>query len=102
MLMRCQLKCSPNQDQFIDKVYQKDYIVNEKAVSFTAVDVSLQVDAACNTFISCHKSSLFQTLETTKNMLGLFKFLGEGNTTQVPEDPSDKSCKFISTCCIYV
>lgn len=61
-------------------------------MSFTAVDINLAFDAGCDVFTSCHKSALFQTLEATKNIIGFYKFLGEGNTSQIPDDESDQSC----------
>ena len=85
------------------RFYTKDYIVQEKTITATAIDINLFFDDACASFMSCFKSAIFQTLEATKNIIGFYKFFGEGGVSQVNEDdPTDKSCKVISSGCFFL
>lgn len=95
-LNSCALNCSTNQEDFVTNVHDKEYTVDNKQVTFTAIESKLAFDASCGSFMSCYKSALFQTLEATKNLIGFYKFFGEGNLTQIPDDEKDESCKLNS------
>ena len=87
----CNMNCNPKQEDFITNVYDKEYIVENKKVTATAIDYNFNRPASCAMFKSCRKNGMFQTLEATKNFVGFFKFFGEGSVSQVPEDPKDLS-----------
>ena len=85
------------------RFYTKEYIVQDKKVEATAIDINIFFDDACASFLSCYKSAIFQTLEATKNIIGFYKFFGEGGVSQVNEDnPDDQSCKLISPGCLFL
>jgi hypothetical protein len=86
------MNCNPNQEDYILKVYDKDYTIDNKKITVTAVDYKFNRLNSCGTFKSCRKNGLIQTLEATKNFVGFYKFFGEGSVSQVPEDPKDESC----------
>lgn len=90
----CHLNCHPSQEDYIKKVYDKQYTVNNKKITATAIDYKLNRPTSCAMFKSCRKNGMFQTLEATKNFVGFFKFFGEGSISQVPDDLNDESYKY--------
>lgn len=87
------MACSENQEAYYQRVYEKEVHEGDDVFNATWVDVNIRADDACKVYLSCEKSPLMQSLESTKNLVGYYKFFGEGSLSQKDEDePDNKSC----------
>jgi hypothetical protein len=78
---------------------------NENGVKFNATFIEIEIynSDSCGVFTSCWKSSLFQSLQSTKSLKGFLKFLGEGSLSQGdPDDPNNTSCLLIRPNCFWI
>ena len=95
------MNCNKDQHMFVKKVYEKEVTEAKKTFNATIADANLRTLDSCDIFVSCEKSPLMQSLESTKSLRGFFKFLGEGNLSQEnDEDPEDLSCIIIRPVCV--
>ena len=101
MFISCHLNCSPDQDKFINRVYEKEVNISGDIFNATYVDTNIKNIDSCNIFTSCWKAPLFQSLQSTKSLRGFVKFFAEGSLSQKdPDEPDNKSCELIRSDCL--
>jgi len=97
------MNCDENQDKYMTKVYEKEVREGDDVFNATFVDTNLRSSDVCKIYLSCEKSPLMQSLESTKSLIGYWKFFGEGNLSQKDEDePDNLSCWLIRPVCVQL